>query len=119
MLTLNLSEHDEYLLKFELNKLPAEETMSGVIDVHDGLTSLYISSDLVDTVGVQIKIYNSSNDSVKHVLHEIHEAIEQVETEIAALQFVDGEIPTKKLPSNTVDMPHVLLLLLVALIQTQ
>ena len=96
---------DEYLHKFELNKLPAEETMAGVVDVHGGLTSLYVSSDLVETVGVQINIYNSGNDSVEHVLHEIHEAIEEVEAEMAALQFVDGEMPVKELPPNTVDMP--------------
>ena len=96
---------DEYLHKFELNKLPAEETMAGVIDVHDGLTSLYISSDLVESVSVQINIYNSGNDSVEHVLHEIHEVIEDVEAEMAALQSVDGEIPVKELPPNNVDMP--------------
>ena len=96
---------DEYLHKFELNKLPAEETMAGIIDVHEGLTSLYISSNLVATVGVQINIYYSGNDSVEHVLHEIHEAIYEVETEMAALHSVDGEMPVKELPPNTVDMP--------------
>ena len=96
---------DEYLHKFELNKLPAEETMAGVIDVHDGLTSLYVSSDLVESVGVQINIYNSGNDSTEHVLHEIHEVIEEVEAKMTALQFVDGEIPVKELPPNTVGMP--------------
>ena len=97
---------DEYLHKFELNKLPAEETMAGIVDVHEGLTSLYISSDLVETVGVQINIYNSGNDSVEHVLHEIHEAIEEVEDEMAMLHSVDGEMPVKELPPNTVDMPE-------------
>ena len=96
---------DEYLHKFELNKLPAEETMVGIIDVHAGLTSLYISSDLVETVGVQINIYYSGNDSVEHVLHEIHESIEETEAEMAALHSVDGEMPAKELPPNTVDMP--------------
>ena len=97
---------DEYLHKFELNKLPAEETMAGIVNVHEGLNSLYISSDLVKTVGVQINIYNSGNDSVEHVLHEIHEAIEEVEDEMAALQFVEGEVPIMELPPNTVDMPE-------------
>lgn len=76
-----------------------------MIDVHDSLTSLYISSDLVDAVGIQINNYNSGNDSVENVLHEIHEEIEKVEAKMTELESVDGEIHAKELPPNTVDMP--------------
>ena len=79
--------------------------MAGIIDVHEDLTSLYISSDLVETVGVQINIYHSGNDSVEHVLHEIHESIEETEAKMAAMHSVNGEMPAKELPPNTVDMP--------------
>ena len=96
---------DEYLHKFELGKMTADKTITGVIDTYEGLTSLYISSELIENVGIQINIYESGNDSAEHVLHEIHEEIEEVEAEMAALQAVDGEIPMKELPPNTVDMP--------------
>ncbi len=96
---------DEYLHKFELNKLSAEETISGVVDVHDGLTSLYISSDLVESVGIQLNIYESGSDSVNHVLEEIREVIEEVESEMAALESAGGKVMVKELPPNTVDMP--------------
>ncbi len=96
---------DEHLHKFELDKMPSEDAMAGVIEVHEGFTSLYITSDLIDDVGTQISIYNSGNDSVEHVLHEVHEIIEEVEAEIAAMHAVDGKMPAKELPPNTVDMP--------------
>ena len=96
---------DEYLHKFELGKLSSDETIAGVIDVHDGLRSLYISSDLVERVGIQINNYNSGNDSVENVLHEIHEEIEKVESKMAELESVDYEMHAKELPPNTVDMP--------------
>jgi len=94
---------DEYLHKFELDRLSAEETIAGVTDVHDGLTSLYISSDLVETVGIQINIYQSGDDSAEHVLEEIHGVIEEAET--AAVESADGAMPARELPPNTVDMP--------------
>ena len=96
---------DEYLHKFELGKMTADKTIKGVIDTYEGLTSLYISSELIENVGIQINIYESGNDSAEHVLHEIHEEIEEVEAKMAALQSVDGEVPMKELPPNTVDMP--------------
>ena len=96
---------DEYLHKFELGKMTADKTITGVIDTYEGLTSLYISSELIENVGIQINIYESGNDSAEHVLHEIHEEIEEVEAKMAALQSVDGEVPMKELPPNTVDMP--------------
>ncbi len=96
---------DEHLHKFELDKMSSEDAMAGVIEVHGGFTSLYITSDLIDDVGTQISIYNSRNDSVEHVLHEVHEIIEEVEAEMAAMRAVGGEMPVKELPPNTVDMP--------------
>jgi len=96
---------DEHLHKFELDKVPAEDAMAGVIEVHEGFTSLYITSDLIDDIGTQISIYNSGNDSVEHVLHEIHEIIEEKETEMVVMNPVDGAMRVIELPSNHVDMP--------------
>ena len=94
---------DEHLHKYELEKMPAEDAMAGVIKAHEGFTSLYITSELIDDIGNQINIYNSGNDSVEHVLHEIHEIIK--ESEMAVMQSVDGEIPVLDLPLNHVGMP--------------
>ena len=95
---------DEHLHKYELDNMPAEDAMTGVIEVHEGFTSLYVTSELIDDIGIQINIHNSGNDSVEHVLHEIHEIIE--EHEMAAMQSVDGEIPVLDLPLNHVGMPR-------------
>ena len=89
---------DVVIHKFELGRLSAEEAIAGVIEVHDGLTSLYISSDLVESVGTQINIYKSGDDSAEHVLHEIHEVIEEAEAEMAAMHSVDGKMEVKDLP---------------------
>ena len=94
---------DEHLHKYELDEIPSEDAMAGVIDAHEGFTSLYIKSDLIDDIGNQIHIYNAGNDSVEHVLHEMHEIIE--EHEMAAMQSVDSEIPVLDLPLNHVGMP--------------
>ncbi|WP_299293639.1 plastocyanin/azurin family copper-binding protein [Nitrosopumilus sp.] len=95
---------DEHLHKYELDKMPAEDAIAGVIEVHEGFTSLYITSDLIDDIGTQISIYNSGNDSVDHVLHEMHEIIE--EAEMAAMQSGDDDgIPVLDLPANHVGMP--------------
>ena len=94
---------DEHLHKYELGKMPAEDAMAGVIEVHEGFSSLYITSDLIDDIGIQINIHNSGNDSVEHVLHEMHEAIE--EAEMAAMQSEDDGIPVLELPLNHVGMP--------------
>ena len=95
---------DEHLHKYELDKMPAEDAIAGVIEVHEGFTYLYITSDLIDDIGTQISIYNSGNDSVEHVLHEMHEIIE--EAEMAAMQSDDDDgIPVLDLPANHVGMP--------------
>lgn len=93
---------DEHLHKYELDKMPAEDAIVGIIEVHEGFTSLYITSDLIDDIGTQISIYNSGNDSVEHVLHEMHEIIE--ESEMTAMQSDDG-IPVLDLPTNHIGMP--------------
>ena len=96
---------DEVIHKFELDKISAEEAIVGIKEVHEGFTGLYIQSDIIDTVSIQINIYESGNDSAAHVLEEIHEVIEEKETELSALHSVDGEAMVKELPPNTVDMP--------------
>ena len=96
---------DEYLHKFELDKISAEEAITGIKEVHEGFVGLHIQSDVIDTVSIQINIYDSGNDSAAHVLEEIHEVIEEKEAELATLHSVDGEVMVKELPPNTVDMP--------------
>ena len=96
---------DEYFHKFELDKISADETIDGVIEAHGGFTDLYITSNLVDAIGIQLNIYESGNDSASHVLEEIHEMIEEEEAVMSALISVDGKVMVKELPPNTVDMP--------------
>ncbi len=96
---------DEYLHKFELDKISADEALGGIKEAHYGFVDLYITSNLVESIGIQLNIYQSGSDSASHVLHEIHEVIEEEEAAIAALLFVDGEVMMKELPPNTVDMP--------------
>ena len=96
---------DEYLHKFELDKISADEAINGIMQAHDGFVDLYITSNLVESISIQLNIYESGNDSASHVLHEIHEVIEEEESAMAALLFVDGEVMVKELSPNTVDMP--------------
>ena len=96
---------DEHLHKFELDKISADEAINGVIEAHGSFVDLYITSNLVEDISIQLNIYESGNDSASHVLHEIHEVIEEEEAAMAALQLVDGEVMMKELPPNTVDMP--------------
>ena len=96
---------DEYLHKFELDKISAEEAIVGVTEAHGGFVDLYIESDLVNDIGTQLAIYESGNDSASYVLEKIHEMIEEEESAMAELVSVDGEVMVKELPPNTVDMP--------------
>ena len=96
---------DEVIHKFELDKITADEALDGIKEVHDGFVGLYITSDVVDAIGVQINIYESGNDSAEHVLEEIREVIEEAESTLASLESVGGEVMAKELPPNTVDMP--------------
>ena len=96
---------DEHLHKFELDKISADEAINGVIEAHGGFVDLYITSNLVESISIQLNIYESGNDSASHVLHEIHEVIEEEEAAMAALLSVDGEVVMRELPPNTVDMP--------------
>ena len=96
---------DEYLHKFELDKISADEALDGIKEAHYGFVDLYITSNLVESIGIQLNIYQSGSDSASHVLHEIHEVIEEEEAAMAALLSVDGEAMMKELPPNTVDMP--------------
>ena len=96
---------DEYLHKYELEKISADEAIDGVMQAHSGFVDLYITSNLVESINIQLNIYKSGNDSASHVLHEIHEVIEEEESVMATLLSVDGEVMVKGLPPNTVDMP--------------
>ncbi len=97
---------DESLDKYDLDKISAHEAVNSIIDIHDGFVDLYITSDLIQYIGIQINIYESGSVSASHILHEIHEVIEEEEiSAMAALLSVDSEVMAKELPPNTVDMP--------------
>ncbi len=97
---------DVFIHKFELDKISADEALEGITEAHYGFVDLYITSNLVESIDVQLNIYESGTDSASHVLHEIHEVIEEEELVMeAALLSVDGEVMVKELPPNTVDMP--------------
>ncbi len=96
---------DEVIHKFELDKISSDEALEGIKEAHYGFVDLYITSNLVESIGIQLNIYESGNDSASHVLEEIHEVIEEEESAMAALLFVDDEVMVKELPPNTVDMP--------------
>ena len=66
---------DEVIHKFELDKISAEEAIAGIKEVHDGFVGLYITSDLIEDITIQLNIYESGSDSTSHVLHEIHEIV--------------------------------------------
>ena len=100
-----ISAIDEYLHKFELDKISADEAIDGVFEAHGSFVDLYITSNLVESISIQLNIYESGNDSASHILHEIHEVIEEEESAMAALLSVHGEVMVKELPPNTVDMP--------------
>ncbi len=95
---------DEYLHKYELDKISADEAIKGVMEVHSSFVDLYITSNAVESIGIQLDRYESGSNSASHVLHEIHEVIEE-EAAMAASVSADGEVMMKELPPNTVDMP--------------
>ena len=95
----------EYLHKFELDKISAEEAIAGIKEVHDGFVGLYITSDLIEDITTQLNIYESSSASTSHVLHEIHEIVKEAQATLAELESVDEDTMAKELPPNTVDMP--------------
>ena len=96
---------DVFIHKFELDKISADEALEGITEAHYGFVDLYITSNLVESIDIQLNIYESGNDFASYVLEEIHEVIEEEESAMAALLFVDGEVMVKELPPNTVDMP--------------
>ena len=95
---------DEYLHKYELDKISADEAIKGVTEAHSSFVDLYITSNLVESISIQLDIYESGNHSANHVLHEIHEVIEE-ESAMAALISIDEKMMEKELSPNTVDMP--------------
>ncbi len=94
---------DEIIHKFELDKISADEALDRITKAHNGFVDLYITSDLIDVIGIQLNLYESGNDSASHVLEEIHKVIEE-ESAMAALVSVD-DVVVKELSPNTVDMP--------------
>ena len=96
---------DEVLDKYELDGTLADDALAEIIEIHEGFTGLYITSEVIEDVGIQLNIYDTGNVSVEHVVHEIHEAIEDAEL-AAADAMSDSGIPVmKELPPNHVDIP--------------
>ena len=96
---------DEVLHEYELDGTSADDALTEIIKIHEGFTGLYITSDVIEDVGVQLNIYETGNVSVEYAVHEIHEVIEDAELAAAAAMSDDGIPVMKELPLNHIDMP--------------
>ena len=96
---------DEVLHDYELDGTSADDALAQVIEIHEGFTGLYITSEVIEDVGIQLNIYDTGNVSVEHVIHEIHEVIEDAELAAAAAMSDSGIPAMKELPPNHVDIP--------------
>ena len=96
---------DEVLYMNKLGSTSTDDALSEIIEIHEGFTGLYITSEIIEDVGIQLKIYGTGNISAEHVIHEIHEGLE--DTELAAeAAMSDSSVPVmKELPPNHVDIP--------------
>ena len=96
---------DEVIHKFEMDKISADDALTEIAEIHEGFAGLYITSDVIEDVSIQLNIYDTGKVSVEHAVHEIHEVIEDAEL-AAAAAMSDGNGPIMKdLPLNHVDMP--------------
>ena len=101
-----ISVIEEYTYQFELNDISAEEALDGITDIYDGMVGLTITSELIESVGVQLAVYDSGRVSVEYVIEEIDEIVEEAERASQAAMSEDGVIPVMKdLPPNTIDIP--------------
>ena len=101
-----ISVIEEYTYQFELNDISAEEALDGITDVYDGFVGLTITSELIESVGVQLTVYDGGRVSVEYVIEEIDEIVEEAERASQAAMSEDGVIPVMKdLPPNTIDIP--------------
>ena len=96
---------DEVLHDYELDGTSADDALAQVIEIHEGFTGLYITSEVIEDVGIQLNIYDTGNVSVEHVIHEIHEVMEDAELAAAAAMSDSGIPAMKELPPNHVDIP--------------
>ncbi len=96
---------DEVLHKYELDGTSADDALAEITKIHEGFTGLYITSDVIEDVGIQLNIYDTGNVSVERAVHKIHEVIEDAELAAAAAMSDDGIPVMKELPLNHIDMP--------------
>ncbi|WP_428324237.1 cupredoxin domain-containing protein [Nitrosopumilus sp.] len=96
---------DEVLHEYELDGTSADDALAEIIEIHEGFTGLYITSEVIEDAGIQLNIYDTGNVSVEHVIHEIHEVIEDAELAAAAAMSDTGIPVMKELPPNHVDIP--------------
>ena len=96
---------DGVLHKYELDGTSADDALAEIIEIHEGFTGLYITSDVIEDVDIQLNIYDTGNVSVEHAVHEIHEVIEEAELAAAATMSEDSIPIMKELPLNHIDMP--------------
>ena len=96
---------DEVLHKYELDGTSADDALTEIIEIHEGFTGLYITSEVIEDVGIQLNIYDTGIVSVEHAVHEIHEVIEDAELAAVAAMSDSGIPVMKELPPNHVDIP--------------
>lgn len=63
---------DEVIHKFELDKITAEDAMTGIIEVHSGMIALYITSDIIKGVEEKIALYESGKLTAADAVESIH-----------------------------------------------
>ena len=68
---------DEVIHKFELGKMSAGDSMDAIMDVHDAMVSIHITSDIIRGVGDRIAMYESGTLDAAGAIISIHTAAEQ------------------------------------------
>ena len=70
---------DEVIHKFELDKISADEAITGIKEVHEGFTGLYITSDLIEAVDDTIARIDSGKLSGADAVEAVHLTAETTE----------------------------------------
>ena len=63
---------DEVIHKFELDKISADEAITGIKEVHEGFTGLYITSNLIEAVDDTIVLIDSGKLSGADAVEAVH-----------------------------------------------
>ena len=59
-------------MKFEMDKISADEAIEGIKEVHNGFVDLYITSDLIEAVDMTIERIDSGKLSGADAVESVH-----------------------------------------------